>query len=74
MLHAVVQWTSHFVRAVRNGILGQLALKDVLGSLRMAMYAYLGRRMDTVAFPLSSPATPDFKPTESAEFRLCAAN
>jgi hypothetical protein len=41
LLPAVIQWTAQFVRAVRNGILGQLALRDVLGSLRMAMFAYL---------------------------------
>ena len=41
LLPAVIQLTAQFVRAARNGILGQLALKDVLGSLRMAMFAYL---------------------------------
>ena len=41
LLPAVIQLTAQFVRAVRNGILGQLALRDVLGSLRMAMFAYL---------------------------------
>jgi hypothetical protein len=40
LLPAVIQLTAQFVRAVRNGILGQLALRDVLGSLRMAMFAY----------------------------------
>jgi len=33
--------TAQFVRAVRNGILGQLALRDALGSLEMAMFAYI---------------------------------
>jgi hypothetical protein len=41
LLPAVIQLTAQFVRAVRNGILGQVCLKDVLGSLRMAMFAYL---------------------------------
>ena len=41
LLPAVIQLTAQFVRAVRNGILGQLRLRDVLGSLRMAMSAYL---------------------------------
>jgi hypothetical protein len=38
-----------FLRAVRKGILGQLRLKDVPGSLKMAMPPYLGRWMDTIA-------------------------
>ena len=41
LLPAVIQLTAQFVRAVRNGILGQLRLTDVLGSVRMAMSAYL---------------------------------
>jgi hypothetical protein len=41
VLPAVIQLTAQFVRAVRNGILGELALRDVLGGLRMAMLAYL---------------------------------
>jgi len=41
LLPAVIQLTAQFVRAVRNGILGQLRLRDVLGSLRMTMFAYL---------------------------------
>jgi hypothetical protein len=38
-----------FVRAVRDEILGQLALRDVLGTLRMAMFSYHLRRIDTIA-------------------------
>ena len=41
LLPAMIQLTAQFVGAVRNGILGQLRLRDVLGSLRMAMLAYL---------------------------------
>lgn len=41
LLPSIIQLTAQFVRAVRNGILGQMTLRDVLGSLRMAMFAYL---------------------------------
>lgn len=41
LLPAVIQLTAQFVRAVRNGILGQLAMRDVLGNSRMAMFACL---------------------------------
>ena len=40
-LPALIQLTAHFLRAFRNGILGQLALRGALASLRMAMLAYL---------------------------------
>jgi hypothetical protein len=40
-LPAVVQLTSQFVRAVRNGILGQMGWKAILRNLRAAMSAYL---------------------------------
>ena len=39
LLPAVIQLPAQFVRAVRNGILGQTRLRDGLGSLRMAMFA-----------------------------------
>lgn len=41
LLPAVVQLTSQFVRAVRNGILGQMRWNDVLRNLRAATAAYL---------------------------------
>jgi hypothetical protein len=41
LLPAVTQLTAQRVWVVPNGILGQLALRDVLGSLRLAMFDYL---------------------------------
>jgi hypothetical protein len=40
LLPAVTQLTAQRVWVVPNGILGQLALRDVLGSLRLAMFDY----------------------------------
>ncbi len=41
LLPVVVQLTSQFVRAVRNGIFAQMPWKDILRSLRAATYASL---------------------------------
>jgi hypothetical protein len=48
-LPAVVQLTSQFVRAARNGTLARMPWKDIIRNVLVATYAHLWRRMDNFA-------------------------